>query len=227
MLSQLTTHSLQPKQKSVFTNAATCQLNLLELSARELDKRSDEQLMNIDQVCDTLVRQYLLGKMNPQFVSASVPDPVGVQLRSDDESLRIWMPENLEEKIELLSEQHEQTKSDIIRNTLLLSVYGRIRYEQWTSDGDWRPKRKSSKLEQKAYSEGEIKFSRPRPRSNKTDEQPVTFGKRTEFIQAHGKSRDGTRVFLPSQLKQQLQSLADGTRTPLSEYCRRSLVSLI
>jgi Arc/MetJ-type ribon-helix-helix transcriptional regulator len=175
----------------------------------------------------------LLGILNPQAVSVALPDLDGEKLRADDSSLTVHLPDELEDKIEKLATYHELTKSDVIRNCLMLHVYGRVRYELWTSEGSWRPKRKSNKEVEEAYKSGNVRFSRSRP--NRNDDPPITTSppsvsppRRSEFIRQHGKSGEGTRVHMPSLLKQRLEESANAQgMKAVSEYCRRTLAVLI
>ena len=134
--------------------------------------------------------------------------------------------QSLTDKVQDLSQLHSLTRSDVLRNTLLLKVYGRIRYEQWTSEGHWRPKRKSSQQEAQGFIAGSLKFSPQRtviPADPPTDASPS----RPEFIKLHGKSVEATEVFLPACLKYRLVQLAQAKQQPVSEYCRHLLVAAI
>ena len=228
LLAQLTGHNLQPLQAARDFNSSVLSLQLLKSSVDLLDRVIVPNSTDLNQKCAQLLLSHMQGVLNPQLVSIVLPDPDGEKLRPDDASLSIHLPEELESKIEALASYHELTKSDVIRNSLLLHVYGRIRYELWTSDGSWRPKRKASKEDVQAYMGGDIRCSRQRtqtaPFPNWGGEMSFS---RTEFIRDHGKSGDGTRVFMPVLLKQRLQDLADVKGLKISEYCRRTLVTLI
>ena len=216
LLAQLAAHNLQPQQSYRGSDAAVLNLQLLRPSLTLLEQAVIPNLSDLGHKCGQLVFNHLQGVLNPQLVSVALPDPDGEKLRADDGSLTVHLPDELERKIDVLADFHELTKSDVMRNCLLLHVYGRIRYELWTADGSWRPKRKAANEDVQAYKAGEIRFSR--------DRSPVG---RSEFIRQHGKSGDGTRVFLPVLLKERLQVLADAQGLRISEYCRRTLAALI
>jgi hypothetical protein len=150
-------------------------------------------------------------------------------MKKDDASLTVWLPAELQAKIDGLAEHYELTRSDIIRNSLLLHAYGRIRYEGWTSEGSWRPKRKATREQKAAYRLGEVRFYRDRVSSLSDDEVPPDRppGRRTEFIRQHGKSEETTRVFLPELLKRRIEEIGSLAGLPASEHCRRTLADMI
>jgi hypothetical protein len=225
LLAQLTGHHLQPDQGPRGMNSAVMNLQLLSSSVEALKRITVPSQAELGHKCGQLLLDYMQGVLNPQLVSFALPDPDGEKLRKDDDSLKVHMPEGLDTKINALARYHEVTVSDIIRNTFLLHVYGRIRYELWTSEGLWRPKRKATKEEVESYRGGDIRFSPART----VQQSPVGFSRkgRTEFIQEHGKSVEPTRVFMPPLLKQRIEDLADERGIRVSEYCRRALVALI
>ena len=143
--------------------------------------------------------------------------------------MTIWLPAAIGDKIDSLAAHCSLTKSDVIRNTLMLHVVGRIKYEEGTAEGSWRPKRKATQVESAAYKDGDILFSRAREQVSSVDNaasQKVS-GRRSEFIREHGKSEAATRVFLPGWLKAQLELLATSAGVPVSEHSRRVLSTAI
>lgn len=225
LLAQLTGHQLQPEQSPRSLDSSVLILQLLKPSVDVLDRTVVPNMVDLDHKCGKLILDHLQGVLNPQLVSIALPDSDGEKICDDDDSLKIHMPEELERRINTLAGYHELTKSDVIRNSLLLHVYGRIRYELWTADGNWRPKRKATKEELQGYLEGSILKSPERTFGEMTPR--FSRKRRTEFIQEHGKSIEPTRVFMPSLLKQRLQVLAEIQKLRISEFCRRTLVTLI
>jgi predicted DNA-binding protein len=227
LLAQLAAHHLQPQQGYRGSDTSVLNLQLLKPSLDLLEKVAVPTVDDLGHKCGQLVLNHMQGVLNPQLVSVALPDPDGEKLRKDDDSLTVHLPEELERKIEALADFYELTKSDVMRNCLLLHVYGRIRFELWTADGSWRPKRKATKEVVRAYVEGDAIFSRKRPYYG--DDEPIKKSpdRRSEFIRKHGKSGDGARVFMPALLKDRLQELANSQGQKPSEYCRRTLVTLI
>ena len=233
LLAQLTAHHLQPQQGTRGLDSAVLNLQLLKPTVDLLESAVVPNVNELSHKCGQLVLSHLLGILNPQSVSVALPDPDGEKLRADDASLTVHLPEELEDKIDALAEHHELTKSDVIRNCLMLHVYGRVRYELWTSEGSWRPKRKATQESAVAYEVGEIRFSPDRSYqidelSIKKSPARVLPARRSEFIRQHGKSGEGTRVHMPALLKQRLEesASAQGLKA-VSEYSRRTLVTLI
>lgn len=227
LLAQLTGHNLQPQQAEQGSDTSVLNLQLLKPSFQSLERNLAPNATDVGHQAGQVLLDHLLGILNPQAVSVALPDLDGQQLRSDSASLTVHLPYELEDKIEKLAEYHELTKSDVMRNCLLLHVYGRIRYELWTSEGSWRPKRKALKQEVQAYVDGEARFSRDRPYWGSDGGSTSNLSPRSEFIRQHGKSGDGTRVFMPALLRLRLDDLAASQRLRVSEYCRRTLATLI
>lgn len=228
LLAQLAAHHLQPQQGYRGADTSVLNLQLLKPSLDLLESVAVPNVTDLGQKCGQLVLSHMQGELNHQFVSVALPDPDGEKLRNDDDSLTVHLPDELERKIEVLAEFHELTKSDVMRNCLLLHVYGRIRYELWTAEGSWRPKRKATQEVVQAYVVGDAKFS---PERHEYDVVVSTWSSqsapRNEFIRKHGKAGDGARVFMPSLLKERLQDLAKSQGQRPSEYCRHILATLI
>lgn len=144
LLAQLTGRQLQPVQDSYGLNSGVLKLKLLAPTVDLLEKVVIPNVTDRANKSGQIIFGHLQGTLNPQMVSIALPDPDGEKLRTDDESLKIHLPEELEHKINTLATYLELTKSDVIRNSFLLHIYGRIRYELWTSEGNWRPKRNES-----------------------------------------------------------------------------------
>lgn len=233
LLAQLEFHRLQPQQDAQGAQSAALNLQLLKPTVDLLESLAVPNVTDLSHKCGQMITTHLLGVLNPQSVSVALPDPDGERLRVDETSLTVHLPEELEEKIDMLARTRELTKSDVIRNCLMLHLYGRVRYELWTSEGSWRPKRKSNQEVEEAYKLGNARFSRPRVHTSddpsiKTSTPSLSPPRRSEFIRQHGKSGEGTRVHMPALLKQRLEesASAQGLKA-VSEYCRRTLAVLI
>lgn len=233
LLAQLEFHRLQPQQDTQGPDSAAINVQLLKPTVDLLGRMVVPNVTDLSHKCGQMIMNHLLGVLNPQLVSVALPDPDGEKLRVDEASLTVHLPEELEDKIDKLARTRELTKSDVIRNCLMLHVYGRVRYELWTSEGSWRPKRKSNKEVEEAYKSGNVRFSRSRLHTSdepiiNTSSPSVSPPRRSDFIRQHGKSGEGTRVHMPALLKQRLEESANvqGIRA-VSEYCRRTLALLI
>jgi hypothetical protein len=229
VLAQLTCYGLQPEQAARAPSADVLDLSVLDESARQLKLAASGLKTSMAQAAGLLILEHLQGKHLQSSTEPALPQPDGEQLKRDDASLSIWLPDGLSAKIGSLAEHHAITKSDVIRNAILLHTAGRIRFEEWTSEESWRPKRRASRDVLKAYIKGDIRFSPERPGAFVGGDgapQPVV-GRRTEFIRQHGKSELATRVFLPVWLKGRLEALAAEAGVPASEHARRVLSTVI
>lgn len=229
VLAQLTSHRLQPQQAPRVPGAEALSLSLLSESAHRLRLAAARLRTNTAAAGGMLILEHLQGQTLLPLTDPATAKLEGDLPLRDDASLTIWLPEGLHDRIDALAGHQELTKSDIIRNGLLLHAFGRTRFETWTSEGSWRPKRKASSDELQAYSAGEVRFSRERPPpSADGDAAPKPSpGRRADFIRQHGKSEAATRVFLPAWLKGKLEALAGLAGLPASEYGRRVLSTLI
>jgi len=233
VLAQLTSHRLQPQQPPRVPGTEVLSLSLLSESAHRLRLAAARLRTNAAAAGGMLILGHLEGQR-----LLPLTDPVTAKLEGDlpmrdDASWTIWLPEGLHDKIDALASHQELTKSDVIRNGLLLHAVGRTQFERWTSEGSWRPKRKASRDELQAFRAGDVRFSRGRPPPSADGDAatqpspPPSPGRRADFIRQHGKSEMATRVFLPTWLKSRLEALAGQARLPASEYGRRVLSTLI
>ncbi|MEY4757572.1 MAG: hypothetical protein RJA34_2470 [Pseudomonadota bacterium] len=233
LLDQITFNHLQAEQaaQQPMNQGRVCVLEPCYLRLESLAREND---VPVQHLAGKLIQDHLQGRLHPHKVSLDMEISDGMNLRRDDDDLKVHLPELLISQIDELGDLHGFTRSDVIRDCLALHVYGRLRYEMWTSEGNWRPKRKVGADEAQAFMDGEIRFSRGRATLSDTTSQDEqlksphrTPSARAEFIRLHGKSQDATRVFMPAQLKKHLLQLADVSALPLSEYCRRTLITVI
>ena len=230
-LTQLVQHNAQPDQGAPQSGPGTITVRLLAPSLQPLQSMAALHWSGDERATGMLLHEHLIGHIHPQLASLLEIDPDGQMMKHDDDDIKIHLTGSMTANAEELSLAHELTRSDVLRNLLLLHVYGRLRYEQWTSEGSWRPKRKAAAPERAAYLEGQIKFSPARIAPGERDERQSlrsdepAKAPRIEFILKHGKSTDPTRVFLPALLKQRLETLGAAKGLRVSEYCRRVLAT--
>jgi hypothetical protein len=228
LLAQLEAYDLFPGQPQPGVHPSPGCVMLPKHCAELIAETASTLGLRVARHTGNLMHAHIQGKLANPRVTAPAQDDDGAPLRADDTSLKVWLPEGLQSKIDLLADHLELTRSDVIRNALLLHAYGRIRFEAWTEQGGWRPKRKASADETRAYAAGDVRFSPDRSASTGPEAEPETTpGRRVGFIRQHGKSNDGVRVFMPSLLKEKLEGLARVKGLPASEYCRVALVDAI
>lgn len=130
----------------------------------------------------------------------------------DNTSVKIWIPEPLDNCLTALSAHFEQSKSDLARNALMIHLYGRLVFEQLVANRLWRLTRRTEQEDTTKYSMEGI--------SIKLEDSP-----RPAYIQAFGKNTIDLKVWMPRQLKEHLESLAIDCGQTGSEYMRRALTA--
>lgn len=146
-------------------------------------------------------------------MSLTPPDGDWSDYNLDDSSTRAWIPEVLDQCLDVLGEHFEQTKSDLARNALVIHVHGRLLFEQLVQSKMWRLRRRVQTDEEEPV------------RWLNQMTVPGRVAPRTAFIKAFGKNSCDLKVWMPKRLKDRLQSLADDADLPLSEYVRRALTA--
>lgn len=145
---------------------------------------------------------------------AALSDPIGQwdDMNIDDTSVKIWIPEPLDDCLTELSEHFEQSKSDLARNGLMIHTHGRYVFEQLVANRLWKLTRR---IEQP---EPERKYCLMS--SVKLDDES-----RPAFIKAFGKNTFDLKVWMPKKLKTALVDLALDSGQTGSEYMRRALTA--
>lgn len=136
--------------------------------------------------------------------------------RTNDASIKLWLPEKLVSAIDVLCKSHDASRPDILRWVLFEHLYGRVEFEFL---------RRSVNL---SVGEPEIQFSpraEPKPKfSSRRDVNNSYLGKATEDI----------KLWMPSVMKADLElaaassasffsSLMSRGKVPLSDYIRAVL----
>jgi hypothetical protein len=130
----------------------------------------------------------------------------------DNTSVKIWIPEPLDDCLTALSMRFEQSKSDLARNGLMIHLHGRLVFEQLVANRLWRLTRRIEHEDTTKYSMEGINV--------KLEDSP-----RPAFIQAFGKNTFDLKVWMPTKLKENLGLLAIDSRQTGSEYMRRALTA--
>lgn len=123
---------------------------------------------------------------------------------SNDECIKLWLPEKLTQALDTLSAAQEMSRPDVLRWLLFEHVYGRAALEELRS---WKRRRDGN----------DVRYS---PRRGPPSERPYT-------AQLLGKSVEDFKLWLPSPLKEELQGLAQLESLGLSDYLRKTLVRIL
>ena len=122
--------------------------------------------------------------------------------------IKLWLPEKLVAAIDVLCDQHDASRPDVLRWIFFEHVFGRVELAHLK-------RRMSARL--KEMEKADVKYS---VRRLSTEEGPTP----REINARHlGKATEDLKLFLPERLKLELQDLANATRQPLSDYLRAVL----
>lgn len=127
----------------------------------------------------------------------------------NDIAIKIWLPEVLITAFDEMANFTSTSKSCLLRQTLFSYLYGRYDLMGLIERGDHRFALNGRAL----YSRQSIKSSDETPIINRTPE----LGKNTEDV----------KVWIPSQIKSDLQKLADESGYTLSHFIREALISTL
>lgn len=141
------------------------------------------------------------------------PDLGAAEWDSDDVSMKVWLPEEIEQMVGHLAQHFQSANSDVVRNLLICHLVGRLGYDEAVKSNAWRPVRRGSDFEVPSFSRSGDAQDALFPRS--------APARRTAFIAAHGKSTEAFRFWLPQPMKSLLRELALAQELRLSEYVRR------
>lgn len=142
------------------------------------------------------------------------PDLAADAWRADTEAVTVWLPMSVRERLDLLADFLELTRSDVARNFLLIHLVGRLDYARAVREGWWAARRRDP-------DDLRVLFSRSR---RVAVSEPEPIAPRTAFIQAHGKSVDAFKFHLPAPMKQHLEARARASDLRLSHHLRELIV---
>ena len=125
--------------------------------------------------------------------------------RTNAVSIKLWLPEKLVAAIDVLCDQHDASRPDVLRWVLFEHVFGRIEFAHLQRRAEEPP----------PPSKPQVMYSITRNPQELTPRQinAAVLGKATEDL----------KLFLPARLKLELQDLADAAKQALSDYLRAVL----
>lgn len=183
-----------------------------------------------------LVRQLWGNSASPTTLPLNDPD-----WAIDDTSVSIWLPHMASQHARALAEHFSSSLSDVLRNTLYLHLWGRLGYAEATAEGSWRATRRGVEDIEIRYSArraGDISddLDVPGPESDvdgsPAHQQPsldrdASVPRRTERVEAYGKSADAVKVWLPTPMKAKLAQAAAQSQLRLSDHCRDVILAML
>jgi hypothetical protein len=148
----------------------------------------------------------------------ALPDDLGV-FGANGACIKLWLPERLTLGLDSLSSNHGMSRPDVLRWLLFEHVYGRPALEQLKA---WKQKRDADEAEArrqavKQTADSCVQFS---PARGLPAERTIT-------AQILGKSVEDFKLWLPSPLKVQLDTLARMENLGISDYLRKTLVRIL
>jgi hypothetical protein len=151
----------------------------------------------------------------------ALPTDLGV-FGTNDACIKLWLPEKLTLGLEQLSASTGQSRPDVLRWVFFEHVYGRPAFETlkaWKKqrDEEERKRREEQQRLEHGLQVSGIKFS---PARSSPAERTVT-------AQLLGKSVEDFKLWIPSILKQELESLSLAEQLGLSDYLRKTLVRIV
>ena len=148
----------------------------------------------------------------------TVPTGQWEAMNIDDTSVKIWIPEPLDDCLSTLSERFEQSKSDLARNGLMIHVHGRFVFEQLVANRLWKLTRRIVNVSP----EPERRYCAMTVGIPDNDENEAP---RVAFVKAFGKNTCDLTVWMPQKLNEDLERLAFKAGQNDSEYMRRALTA--
>jgi len=136
-------------------------------------------------------------KKNKKKISGTTRDYS--TLNTYDKKLKVWLPEIAKTALNEMSDSNNISISDLIRQALFVYLYGRYDISASIEEGEHD------------FTMGKIAFSRTPEFNNRTSDA--------------GKNTYDVKVMIASQMKDDLQELADKARIKLSEFIREVLIS--
>lgn len=220
---------------------STCPLSHWLRPYAELDKRVGAECSLPDQLVKMIqgaencsdseiglvIRRRLELQMIGQEAQEDLVRAIDASWLVDDTFLTIWLPDKAAADIKAFALHLDLTLSDVLRNALFMSLWGRTGMEQCVNDGRWRKKRRSGALDESIfYSKRLIEVPdvdfKARAKTKLTGEEPLQNEppRRVERIAGHGKSSLAYKVWLPSAMKNRLLLRAQVSGLRNSDYCR-------
>jgi len=145
------------------------------------------------------------------------------------EHVKVWLPAPAAYAAAKLAHQYHHSTTIIVRNALIIHVYGRLLFDQLVLNGQLRAPRgyHNDIVNPKQLVVAELAALRSGESTDLAREDPVTHRQLVAVDEnsAPGPAIVALRVAVPPRLKRDLLALAERAGRPLSEYCRVTLTS--
>lgn len=125
----------------------------------------------------------------------------------NDAVIKLWLPGRLLAAVDVLCDRHDASRPDVFRWLLFEHAYGRTEFAHLCRQAE-------SSRQIAAEKEPDIRFSPQR------DPLGTVRAANAHFL---GKSTENVKLSLPQALKRELETLAERSGQPLSDYLRSML----
>ncbi|HIG79933.1 MAG TPA: hypothetical protein EYG50_01670 [Cycloclasticus sp.] len=130
-------------------------------------------------------------------------------LDNNDIAIKIWLPEVLSLALDEMASYTSSSKSDLLRQTFFSYLYGRYDLMGLIERGDHR-------------------FAlNPPPMFSRQAKEPSEASQIINRTPELGKNTEDVKVWIPGQIKSDLQTLADESGYTLSHFIREVLISTL
>ena len=158
----------------------------------------------------------------------TLPMPPGdwSDMRKYSEHLKVWLSEEVAKAAGLLAEQYLHSQVIIVRNALVIHVYGRLMFDQLVVHRLLRAPRGyvPEIVDPKQVYWDERKAAEAGTETDLAREDPVAHRDLLAQDELHP-ATVALRIAMPPRLKRDLEELAKAANKPLSEYCREVLTA--
>lgn len=128
----------------------------------------------------------------------------------NDSPIKLWLPDKLLNAVDVLCAQYDSSRPDVLRTIFFEHAFGRVELAHL-----------KRRVERVSPAEPMIQYSPPRLMPGEaTTERAIN----QRFL---GKATQDIKLFLPTALRLELETLALGAKKPLSDYLRGVLARVL
>lgn len=134
----------------------------------------------------------------------------GSDFSLNDSPIKLWLPDKLLNAVDVLCAQYDASRPDVLRALLFEHAFGRVELAHL-----------ERRVERSGPDEPMVQYSPPRLMDGET---ATAREINQRFL---GKATQDIKLFLPTALRLELETLAHGARKPLSDYLRGVLARVL
>ena len=142
----------------------------------------------------------------------------------NDVCVKLWLPEKLTLALDALSATHNMSRPDVLRHLFFEHVYGRSALEQLK---EWKRRKDAEEAEARRRAAERIAATPVVDSGVRFSPARYVPSERAITTQLLGKSYEDFKLWLPTPLKEQLNTLASLEELGMSDYMRKTLVRVL